>query len=338
MSFDAYSTTSSNSSRKEIDYDALNKYVVETANLKEPETLVGVIAGIVDLGTQEQPDAENVFKGSEEDEENEINKNPNTYFKDGLDPQTRKPARLKCYPQKPQQSVAIAVDFPEIILDKGEFFGNSNPQPLRMWLGGTFYIEGKGMVVARPTALKVVNIDKEAPKPKWSFSPLHVCHKMAVGAKLIKPGDVFLPQDIDQLIGKSLQFQAQIYMKEVKGKHYFTENIKYIGGLGRGQVSQELDSTFLIQFNKPNKPEDMKQLRNHIVNTIKAANNYQGSAIQKQLEQESVPDVKDESADTGSGSVKVPAKAIEKAQAATKAKPKAKPVDDFEDDDLNLPF
>ena len=35
MAFDAYSTTSSNaSSRKEIDFDAMNKYVVETANLQ----------------------------------------------------------------------------------------------------------------------------------------------------------------------------------------------------------------------------------------------------------------------------------------------------------------
>lgn len=286
MAFDAYSTTSSNaSSRKEIDFDAMNKYVVETANLQEPETLVGVIAGIVDLGEQNLPDAENVFKGSEDDEQSEIAKNPNTYFKDGLDPQTRKPARLKCYPQKPQQAVAIAIDFPEIIIDKGQFYGNSNPQPLRLWLGGTFYVEGKGMIVARPTPLKVVNIDRESGGKRWSFSPLHLFYKMAVGAKLIKPWDAFLPQQIDQLIGKALQFQVQVFMKESRGKYYFTENIKFVGGLGRGQSAQDLEKTFLIQFNKPNNPEDMKQLRNHVINTIKGANNYQGSQIQKQLEQ-----------------------------------------------------
>lgn len=288
MSFDAYAPTTSNSSnRKEVDWNALNQYVVETANLQEPETLVGVVVGIVDLGTQLQPDAENVFKGSKEDEEAEIAKNPNTYFKDGFDPQTRKPARLKCYPQKPQQSIAIAVDFPEIMIDKGQFFGESNPQPLRMWLGGTFYTEGRGMVVARPTPLKVVNIDKDAPKPKWSFSPLHLCYKMAVGAKLVKPGEVFLPNQIDQLVGKAFQFQVQIFMKEAKGKEYFTENIKFVGGLGRGQVAPEFDSTFLIQFNKRNKPEDFKQLRNHVLNTIKAAQNYEGSAIQRQIEEDS---------------------------------------------------
>ncbi len=320
MSFDAYSATSSNSNnRKEIDYDALNKYVIETANLSEPETLIGVVAGIVDLGTQEQPDAEVVFKGDDDDEAEEIAKNPNTYFKDGFDPQTRKPARLKCYPQKPQQSVAIAVDIPDIILDKGQFFGNSNPQPLRMWLGGNFYMEGKGMVVARPTPLKVVNIDKGASKPKWSFSSLHLFYKMAVGAKLIKPGEVFLPNQIDKLIGQAFQFQVQIFMKESKDKKYYTENIKFVGGLGRGQVAPEVENTFMLQFNKPNKDEDLKQLRNHIVNTIKNAQNYEGSGIQKQLEQatsgnsddvEDTPQEQPKKAVIASKATKKPTKAV----------------------------
>ena len=323
MAFDAYSTTSSNaSSRKEIDFDAMNKYVVETANLQEPETLVGVIAGIVDLGEQNLPDAENVFKGSEDDEQSEIAKNPNTYFKDGLDPQTRKPARLKCYPQKPQQAVAIAIDFPEIIIDKGQFYGNSNPQPLRLWLGGTFYVEGKGMIVARPTPLKVVNIDRESGGKRWSFSPLHLFYKMAVGAKLIKPGDAFLPQQIDQLIGKALQFQVQVFMKESRGKYYFTENIKFVGGLGRGQSAQDLEKTFLIQFNKPNNPEDMKQLRNHVINTIKGANNYQGSQIQKQIEQ------------TADGAEKVNSQQPVETQAVAKvAKKIPRTVEEINDDD-----
>lgn len=331
MSFETYSVTASDSgNRKEVDYDAMNNYVVETAGLQEPETLVGVVVGIVDLGTQVQPDAELVFKGTPEDEAEETKKNPNTYFKDGRDPQTGKPARLKCYPQKPQQSVAFAVDFPEIIIDKGQFFGNSNPQPLRMWLGGSFYLEGKGMVVARPTPLKVVNIDKEAAKPKWSFSPLHLCYKMSVGAKLIKPGDVFLPNSIDQLLGKALQFQVQIYMKEVKQKKYFTESIKFVSGLGRGQSAPDVDTTFMIQFNKQNDKEALKQLRNHVVNTIKQAQNYEGSKIQAQLE-EGNPVEQSEPAEKPTPVV---SKSVAKPVAA---KSKAKPVV-IDDDDMSDPF
>lgn len=314
MAFDTYGTASSNSSKKsDVDFEAMNQYVVETAGLQERETLVGVVAGLVDLGTQKMPDAENVFKGTPEDEEAEIAKFPNTYFKDGFDPDTRKPARLKCYPQKPVQAVAVAVDFPDIIIDRGQFFGNSNPQPLRLWLGGNFYMENlKQMVIARPTPLKVVNIDKAAAKPKWSFSPLHLFHKMAVAAKLIKPGEVFLPNNIDQLIGKAFQFEAQVFFKESKGKQYFTEYIKFVSGLGRGQVTPETENQFMIQFNKPNKPEDLKQLRNHVINTIKNAENYEGSLIQKQLEapQDTPQDDDNDTASDGAGNeVKVPQKA-----------------------------
>lgn len=36
-------------------------------------------------------------------------------------------------------------------------------------------------------------------------------------------------------------------------------------------------------FNKENKEEDLKSLRNHVLNTIRRASNYEGSLIQKQL-------------------------------------------------------
>lgn len=334
MSFKVYGSakTEGTQNKPQVDWDALNQYVVETANLQEPETLVGIVAGIVDLGTQEQPDSEVVFKGSESDEADEIDKNPNTYFKDGFDPQTRKPARLKCWPNKPIQSVAVAVDFPEILLDKGQFFGSaSEPKPLRLWLGDTFYMQEFGSVVARPTPLKVVNIDKEAPKPKWSFSPLHLFHKMAVGTKLIKPGEVFLPEQIDQLIGQAMQFQVQVYMRPAKdGKEYFTEKIKFVGGLGRGQVAPENpNETFLVQFEQENSPEALKNLRQHVINTIKRAKNYNGSAIQKQLGDEAKAE-SEPKAETPKATVKTPSKPATKAV----AKPKTV-VEDFDDP---LPF
>lgn len=335
MSFDAYSpsTSSSGEAKKEVNYEELNNYVVEAAGLQERETLVGVVAGIVDLGTQEQEDAEVEFKGTEEDEAAEIEKNPNTYFKDGFDPQTKKSVRLKCWPQKPIQSVAVAVDFPDIIVDKGQFFGNSNPMPLRLWMGGSFFMENTGMIIARPTPLKVVNLEKDRnKKPVWSFSPLHLFYKMAVGAKLVKPGEPFVPRNIDQLVGKAFQFEAQVFFKENKGKQYYTEYIKFVGGLGRGQSAPELENTFLVQFNQANDPEALKQLRNHVINTIKRAKNLNGSVIQKELELE------DNADDTPSEKVVV--KTPEKTKTVKETKPAkaAKvPVTEPEDDDSD-PF
>jgi hypothetical protein len=340
MSFESYGSAENEGTKtkRDIDWQALNQYTVETAGLQEPETLVGVIAGIVDLGTQEQPDSEVVFTGDADDESDEIDKNPNTYFKDGFDPQTRKPARLKCWPNKPIQSVAVAVDFPDILLDKAQFFGSeTEPKPLRLWLGDTFYTKEFGSVVARPTPLKVVNIDKEAPKPKWSFSPLHLFYKMAVGTKLIKPGDVFLPEQIDQLIGEAMQFQVQVYMRPAKdGKEYFTEKIKFVGGLGRGQVAPENpNEPFLVQFNQENPPEALKNLRQHVTNTIKRAKNYNGSAIQKQLGDEVKVESEPKAEAPKAVAVKTPAKTTPKTAAKAAAKPEPVDYDTNEDD---LPF
>ncbi|MDV7392475.1 hypothetical protein RZS08_14010, partial [Arthrospira platensis SPKY1] len=108
--FDVYgSQQSQKESKQVVQYDDLNKYVVETAGLQERETLVGYVSMIVDLGTQNQPDAEVVFTGNENDEKEEFAKNPNTYFKDGFDQQSKKQVRFKCWPQKPVQCVAVAV-------------------------------------------------------------------------------------------------------------------------------------------------------------------------------------------------------------------------------------
>lgn len=285
MSFQSYGTGNTNEgSKKEIDYEALNKYVVEKAGLENPEVLVGVVAGIVDLGIQSQEDAEMPFVGSEQDELDEIDKNPNTYFKDGIDQQTKKPTRFKCWPQRAIQSVAIAVDFPEIMLDKGQFFGDDSgtEKPLRLWLGGQFYNSTqKCMVIARPTPLK---FGKDT-KNRWSFNSKHIFYKMAVAAKLIPADGAFMPESIDSLVGKAFQFEAQVYFKTSKGKDYYTEKVAFKSGLGRGQVAPELPTdTFVVQFNGDNDPTALKEIRNHVANTIRNATNFEGSPIQKQLD------------------------------------------------------
>ena len=342
MAFDSYGSTQSSSGEKksDVDFDALNKYVVETAGLQQQETLVGFVSGIVDLGIQEQPDAENKYTGKKEDEAAEIAKFPNTYFKDGKDDKGN-PCRLKCYPQKAVQSVAIAVDFPDITLDKEQFFGESKPLPLRIWMGGQFYIPTKGMMIARTTPLRV-----NKKMGAWSMDALSLPYKMAVAAKIVAPGEVFLPQQIDSLLGKSMQFVVQVYMKEGKGgKEYYTEFIKYAAPLARGQKEFDMSeyTPFLIQFNSKNDEKALQELRFHIINTLKQATNFEGSMIQKQLleigkikpeegrgqqggsegdDEDFVPEVKGEpSVPPKPAAKKAPAKVVE-------------PVDDPDDDDI----
>lgn len=331
--FGAYGTGNTNEGRKSnVDFNALNKYIVETAQLEKPEVLVGVVAGIVDLGLQYREDAELVFVGTEEDETAAIADKPATYFKDGIDPETKKPCRFKCYPQKEIQSVAVAIDFPEILLDKGQFFGDKSGEtkPLRMWLGGNFYNSALGgQVVARPTPMRI----GKNPKGKWTFANLHLFFKMAVAAKIIQPDGEFLPQDIDKLVGHAFQFEAQIFMKKGKDdKEYLTEKVSFKSGLGRGQTAPELPTeTFIIQFNEKNDEQALREVRAHVINTIKAAKNYENSAIQKQLEAvKSNYSPQKTGGALGDDEPEVPVKAPVKV--ATTRKPKVVPMDDMDDD------
>lgn len=288
MAFEVYGAQRNDGPVKgDVDFDALNRYVVETADLEERATVTGIISMIVDLGEQELPDAEVTFTGTAEEEAAEVAKNSNTYFKDGIDPETKKPVRLKCWPQKPQQCVAFAVDIPDIIIDKGQFFGDSKPLPLRLWLGGQFYLQGKGMVIGRPTPLKYTNLDKTRKTKIWSLAQNSLPYKMAVAAKIVKPGEAFLPERVDELLGKAFQFTAQVYMKPGRdGKEFYTEYVNFAAALGRGMTAPELPfDPMLVMFNADNDAEAIKNLRNHVVNTIKGANNYEGSKIKAQIEE-----------------------------------------------------
>jgi hypothetical protein len=333
MAFDIENSAGETSESK-IDWDALNKYTVETANLQEPETVVGVVVGIVDLGVQDQEDAEVVFVGTPEDEERIVVEKPDTYFIDGIDQQTKKRARLKCWPVKPQPCVAVAVDFPDILLNKGQFFNDKSAElkPLRLWLGDTFYTKEHGSVIARLTALKPSNLEKDKSKPPiWSLAQNHLFYKMAVASKIVKPGESFDRTQIDEVLGHSYQFQVQVFTKEGKdGKEYLQEKIKFVGGLGRGQTAPESPvEPFLIQFNKVNSEESVKQLRAHVVNTIKKASNYNGSAIQRQLGDKVVAKAEVPVAEKPKpAATKIPAKV------AAKVEPAPEP----EDNDADVPF
>ena len=327
MAFDTYGTTQTEgSTQNTVDFDELNRYVVNAAALEQRETLTGVVSMLVDLGEQNLPDAEVVFTGSEEDERQEIAKSPNTYFKDGYDFETKKQARFKCWPQKPQQCVAFAIDFPDIIIDKGQFFGESKPLPLRLWMGGQFYIQEKGMVIGRPTPLKFTNLDKTRKTTVWSLAQNSLPYKMAVAAKLIKPGEAFLPQRIDELLGKAFQFNAQVFFKKSNNdKEYYTEYVNFAAALGRGQAVPELPfEPMMIQFNQENDEKAVKELRAHVVNTLNGCNNFEGSILQRQID--SV---------RGGNSSSATAPAPQETKKVDKPAEVSAPVDSFDDD---IPF
>ncbi len=273
-------TQASSENRPKVDWAALDKYVVETAGLQNEEVLTGVISGVYDLGIQEQEDAKLEWKGTEEQEREEIAKNGNTYFEDLYDYESKSTKRYKRYPQKPVQSVAFSVDFPDILIDKSPFFGGEpNPKPLRLILGGEFVLKGGTKIVAKPFPLVARKNDKT--NNKWSFPFNSTIYKMAAAAKLVNQGEPFVPQDVDKLLGVALQFKARVFFKD----GFYNEKCSFSAGLARGMKAPDFDSSILqlVQFDKDNEEDQLKQLRISVRNTMARASDYEGSKLQEQL-------------------------------------------------------
>lgn len=107
------------------------------------------------------------------------------------------------------------------------------------------------MLVQNVIPLKVKNIADDGQPKKWSMATNSSLYKMAVAAKIINQGDAFLPQDADKLLGKTLQFKTQVFFNRGKdGKDYYTEKLAFATGLTRDQAEKQVDSTYLIQFNR----------------------------------------------------------------------------------------
>ncbi len=271
-----------NNQSSNVDWDALNKYVVETAGLEERETLMGVVVGIVGLGTQEQDDGYRELSAGESEEEI-LKKFPGNYFK------TEGGKRFVCWKVKPVPSVAIVVDFPQIQLDKGKFFGSEDgPKPLRMILGGEFTLSGGMRVVSHPLNLRYT---KEL--GTQSLSPKNTLYKMARADKLVKEKEPFTADRLYELLGTAFQFSVQVYMKDGK---YMTEYCKFVSGIGRGQTAPAVnkEDLFSVEFDEENKEEHLKSLRASIRNSMMLSPQYglEEFSIKSQLEKV-FPDMKD---------------------------------------------
>lgn len=290
-------TTTTTSTKPTVDFDALNDFVVEQVGCQQPETLNGVVVGIIDLGNQKLPDSEyNVDSGDEDLSVEELESKYAAEIAEGKiskfdfvkDWSTRPPKDVikKFVPQKDRQCISYCVDFPDVMLDKGQFFGeNSEPKPLRLYFGGQYYHQGlKKMIVQNLLPLKLSNIAKDPRNDKlWSLNPKSQLHKMAVASKIINTGEAFLPDQIDELLGKTLQFKVQIGFNEKGDKKYYFEKMSFLGAIQRKDKPFENVDTFLIQMDDDNDPEALKNLRKHIINTQMMATNWSGSALEKQL-------------------------------------------------------
>lgn len=324
--------------RKKVDWDARAKYLVETIDASQaPESKIGIISGIVNLGIHAQDDAAAKFTGTAADEAAEIAKNPLQYF-ETMDDDNGVPTRYKRWPVKPCQAVALFIDFPDKQLNQSQFFDDVDSgelQPHRMLLNGEFFLKGVGKTVGRPYNLQ----EKPNASGGWSLKNNTQLFKLAQATGCLDEQGNFKAQHVGKLLGKAAMFEIQVFLKKGSdGKEYLQEKIKLNGSIPKIMVPMipVLDKKHLFGVNIRGKqdPEVIKNLRVSVTNTMKQATNYAGSDFQKAFEPNYVAPAPKE----GEQEVETP-------QATTK--PVAKKVDpvpepknpvDFEAFDSDLPF
>lgn len=301
MAFEVYgASVSKGGGQSNVDWNAYNEYIVETAGLQTKKAVIGVISAVVDLGLQPLPDGEYTLEKDDVDlTQDELKEkysedvakyeNGEVYgftFDFGYNGQTKQKELMKFVKQPPRQCVAFAIDIPSKKLNKGQFFGDDSGEtkPLCIWYGGSFYLKSVGKtVIQNLTPIKKTKDDKLG----WTINPKNLIYKLAVATGVINETQPFNPEDIDKLVGKAAQFEASVgfnYDKVDKSKKYLFEKVKLMGQLMEGTQIPEIDKTVVIQFNGDNNPDDLREVRAHVKNTIKQALNYEGSSIQKQLE------------------------------------------------------
>lgn len=283
-------TTTEGGSKKEVDWDKLHEHIISAAGTeKKARSIPGVISGIYDLGEQNRGDAEidvddaefrkkfPEYDGSDSSKKLIASKRNGSYFKDEAG------KTFYCYPQKAVQQVAIAVDFPQILVDKGQFFGKSNKLPLRMLLNGEFSIN-KERIVGKPFSI----VEKKYDDGVWAFAKNNGLHKLADAVEILDERGYFTKDRIGELLGKVALFKMRVWMKPAKtgDKKFFTEEISLSGPIPEGVNVPEYDESILhgVNLYGENDEESVKQLRLCVKNTIARANNFEGSDIQKMLE------------------------------------------------------
>ncbi len=305
----------------QVDWEALNKHVSETVQEAlgceegTPSAAVGILSGIVDYGLHQDPErVEPMDEGdakTKEWKQRQVDSKKATVDENGM----------FHFQAPPRQEVGFFVDFPNIIVDKGQFFGESNPAPYRVLLGGVFNKEP-----AQKTKVEGYPNDNRV----WVFGDKSRATKLAKAAKLKDLKDGFAQDRLLELIGTAITFNVEVF---INSAGYLQEKVTNPSPVMNGVPIPEIDQDLLLYvgLKEDNEVGQVKMLPKAAKDYIKSANDYEGSKLQKQLEELE----KDNSEKGGDQKPAAPKQTpVEKKEPAPKAVPPQENID-FDDD---IPF
>lgn len=269
-----------------VDFDGLNKYIVETVGCSQkPEAVIGIVSGVIDLGLQKQEDAKMKWTGDAASEAAELEKNPNQYF-ETLPDDKGVPTRYKRWAVKAQRSVAVTFDVPSITLNRGKFFdedGIGEDVPFRGLLNNEFGVKGIGKTVGKPYSLREQRNDDGT----WSLKNNTILHKLAQAVDALDEQGNFKPAYLGNLIGGAAMFNVHVFLNKQGEREYLNEKMSFNGPVPKmmqGMVPTLEDRfMYMINFQGEQDLDALKQLRQSVINTMKMAEDFEGSDVQKAL-------------------------------------------------------
>lgn len=287
-------TPASSGEGSNINFEGLTAHVIEAVGCSEkPESMVGVISGVIDLGLQAQEDAKMKWSGTEaeeaevlEKEREKTGKEPLQYFEDIKDQKTGAMQRFKRWPVKPQRCVAVTVDFPDTLVNRGQFFdeaGVGEDLPYRGLLNNEFFIKGVGKVVGKPYSTREQKNDDGS----WSLKNNTILFKMGQATSQLDEKGNFKPNYLGNLIGEAVMVNVHVYANDYDGKQYLNEKLSFGGPVPK--VLQKsipvLDDRFqyMVNFKGPQDEQALKELRQSVINTMTLAEDFIGSDVEKAL-------------------------------------------------------
>lgn len=292
-------TTNENTNTSTVDYEALQNHIIEKAGTQDKHrTITGYIGAYYSLGKQEQSPYEAIYEESAKDFANMkkfVDEGKATVKKGNIniDGTWHNDVMVYSKPRPPREAIALGIYFPQIIVDKAQFFeeGASDPRPLMLVMGGETFVKrlddsGRSeKVIQYPTFIQETTNN---PSGTWGLGQTTTLHKIGAALGLLNEHNLLKIERLGELLGKPLQFRMRVWNKPNKsGGTWYTEEVKYVSEVPEGLNPPEFDESYIhgINFDKPNDPDTVKNLRVEVVNTIKRAVNYEGSIIQKEIEE-----------------------------------------------------
>jgi len=331
----------SNPETANVDFDALSKHIVEAVGCADkPEALIGIVSGVIDLGLQAQDDAKMEWKGTDaekaEVEAKAARGESKEYFEVVPHGQNNVPTLCKRWPVKAQRCTAVTVDFPDTLVNKGQFFDENKvgeELPFRALLNNEFGLKGVGKVVGKPYSLREQRNDDGT----WGFKNNTILFKLAQATNQLDAQGNFKPAMLGNLIGEAAMFNVHVYLNEHGGKNYLNEKLAFNGPVPKAmqKMIPVLDEKhmYVVNFTGEQDLEVLKNLRASVINTMKMAEDFEGSDVQKALIEIGKVKVGDA---TGTNSNSTP-QAQQAKPATQQAAPQADTID-FDDFDESVPF